>query len=296
MFSFKKQDYETELLISPPCVNIYIVCGLYDRVNTNTMCIQLNVLVHMLMHNLNICMMTFRNISIQNHSQMVTPAQLQLTVQAVQKQLDEHWQPVWHTHAQLHVWDKDQPVPADYWQVHVWDTSDMAQALGYHGETALSVPYGKVFVQDAQDSGMAWSITLSHEILEIMSNPWVNLSVLHDSPELGPLLYAYESCDAVQSDTHAYEIDQIKVSNFVYPAWFDSSYVPGTKFDHRSLCTRPFQILMGGYMPVLPVYVKSGWQSLYYGLTGAQSQLYVRNRLTRHDGICSIKDESIDSN
>jgi hypothetical protein len=229
-------------------------------------------------------MTTYRNISIQNHSMMVTPEQLQLAVRAVQKQLDQDWQPVWHTHAQLHVFEKDQPVPPDYWQVHVWDTSDLSQALGYHGETPLSVPYSKVFVQDAAQSGLAWSVTLSHEILEIMSNPWINLNVLYDSPELGPLLYAYESCDAVQDDAHGYEIDSVKVSNFVHPAWFDFSASVGAQFDHRKLCARPFQILMGGYMPVMSVAVKSDWRSLYYGFSNSEP-MYHRNRLCRLQAV-----------
>lgn len=74
------------------------------------------------------------------------------------------------------------------------------------------------------------------------------------------MIYAYETADAVQGDT--YLIDGVPVSNFVYPAWFESfRKFKSTKFDYLNKCTRPFQIRSGGYMPVF--HPRKGWTQIF---------------------------------
>ena len=59
-------------------------------------------------------------------------------------------------------------------------------------------------------------------------------------------LYAYEVCDAVEGEE--FLIDGVAMSDFVYPAYFESFRKPTSiQFDHLKKINRPFQILEGGY-------------------------------------------------
>lgn len=201
-------------------------------------------------------------IGIQNLSTAVSDADVSKAVAALQIQLDRDWQPAWGTTATLTYYSKTQPVPLTSWVIYVMDTSDISGALGYHDETTASRPYGKIFVKDAIKYGYNWTVTLSHELLEMMADPFVNLTVFRQTSATGGRLYAYESCDAVENDRYGYRINNILVSDFQYPAWFDATPRAGSKFDHMAHCTTSYQILPGGYMPVFDVNGGSGWKSL----------------------------------
>jgi hypothetical protein len=65
---------------------------------------------------------------------------------------------------------------------------------------------------------------LSHEALELIADPEVNLLVAgqHPSPNIKRnVFHWYEMCDAVQNDN--YEIDGVTVSDFVLPLYFTGS-------------------------------------------------------------------------
>ena len=204
-------------------------------------------------------------IAIQNKSTVLTDAQIQSAIAALQIQLDRDWQPAWGTTATLVFLSSGQSVPSGNWPIYILDTSDYAGALGYHDETATGVPYGRVFARDDMTYGYNWTITLSHELLEMMLDPYVNLTVFKQSSNTAGLIYAYEACDACEADSLGYSINGIMVSDFVYPAWFDcviTSYA-GKRFDHMRYLTAPFQLYAGGYIGVYPVPNNgSGWSSI----------------------------------
>jgi len=91
--------------------------------------------------------------------------------------------------------------------------------LGYHFQNAQGIPYGFVFTEIAQQIGELWSVTLSHEALELLADPEINLLVMGPHPEEGrDVFHCFEMCDAVQAET--YSIDGIAVSNFLLPLYF----------------------------------------------------------------------------
>ena len=74
------------------------------------------------------------------------------------------------------------------------------------------------------------------------------------------VLYAYEVCDACEADSAGYNIDGSLVSDFVYPAWFESFRKPGSaQFDYRSLIKQPFQLLEDGYISQFDTSNTDGW-------------------------------------
>lgn len=204
-------------------------------------------------------------IHIQNNTTVLSDAQLQAAIAALQIQLDRDWQPVWGTTATLSFVSKTGTVPSTGWVIYMMDTSDIPGALGYHDETAAGRPIGKVFAKDDMRYGYNWTVTLSHELLEMMLDPYINQTVFAQDSVSSGLLYAYEACDAVEADSLGYTINGILVSDFVYPTWFDLTITNyhGVKFDYCNRLTAPFQLWSGGYIGVFPVPNDgSGWSSI----------------------------------
>jgi hypothetical protein len=130
------------------------------------------------------------------------------------------------------------------WQLVILDDSDQADALGYHETTKAGQPLGKVFVRTVTDAGLSWTVTASHELVEMLVDPWALLGV-----DLGGGTWvAWEACDPVEADRYGYLIDGILVSDFITPAWF----VPGSPgpYDWTKHCRRPLSLLPGGYVAV----------------------------------------------
>ena len=54
------------------------------------------------------------------------------------------------------------------------DDSDQAGALGYHDLTSAGLPMGKVFARTDLQNNLSWTVTVSHELLEILGDPMIN--------------------------------------------------------------------------------------------------------------------------
>ena len=192
---------------------------------------------------------------------MVTDAEVQAVVPALQKQVGADFAPAWGIDADLRFIAKgNKPATGEWWLV-ILDNSDQAGALGYHDLTAQGLPLGKVFAKTDKQYGEQWTVTVSHELLEMLGDPNINLTVFEEDGN-GGRLYAYEVCDACEDEKFGYRIDGVLLSDFVYPAWFESFRKPGTRFDHLKKVKKPLQLLGGGYIGVYDVRAGSGWTQL----------------------------------
>ena len=223
-------------------------------------------------------------IAIQNRCTVLTDAQITPVVAALQIQLDRDWQAAWGTTATLVFVSSNQSIPAGAWPIYILDRSDAPGSLGYHDETTSGVPYGRIFAKDDITYGYNWTVTLSHELLEMMLDPYVNLTVFNQNSNTTGLLYAYEACDAVEADNLGYQINGISVSDFVWPAWFDNTITntAGHRYDQMNHLTAPFQLYSGGYIGVFQVTNGSGWSSInaenVIGSPDADDMVMINNR------------------
>lgn len=190
-------------------------------------------------------------ISIINESKLLAPAEVHAAVAALQRQASEHFAPAWGVDATLAMVAAGAKPAAGSWWLVILDDSDQAGALGYHDLTDEAMPLGKVFVKTAKDAGVKWTVTASHELLELLADPAINLTVC--ATENNHLvLYAYEICDPCQADEFSYAIDGVAISDFLYPAWFESFHRSGAvPLDYCGHIRAPFAILPGGYANVL---------------------------------------------
>jgi hypothetical protein len=200
-------------------------------------------------------------ISVINESTVLTDAEVQPAVAALQQQVSGDFRPIWGLDAQLTFIPQGSQAPANTWQLVVLDDSDQADALGYHDLTADGLPIGKVFADSDLKAGTSWTVTASHELLEMLADPNINLTVFSQNADTSGILYAYEVCDACEDDSFSYQINGIDVSDFVYPSWFEDFRTQGSaQFDFRNQIQSPFQLLTGGYIGLFNVTAGSGWQ------------------------------------
>jgi hypothetical protein len=207
-------------------------------------------------------------ISVNNASTVLTDDQVRTVVPALQTQVSRDFFPVWGVDADLDFVPKGQQPPTGNWWLVVLDDSDQAGALGYHDMTPEGLPLGKVFAGSDKQFGAQWTVTASHELLEMLGDPAINLTALTMTGfDVGQnvvgRLYAYEVCDACEADQDGYDINGVLVSDFVYPAWFESFRQTGsTQFDFQLRITDPFQLLPGGYISVYDMTSGTGWQQI----------------------------------
>ncbi len=202
-------------------------------------------------------------ISVINESTVLTDTEVIPVVAALQKQVTNDFRPAWGTDAELIVVPKNTPPPSGSWWLVILDDSDQAGALGYHDLTTEGLPIGKVFAASDLKAGTSWTVTASHELLEMLGDPNINLTVFVQNENTSGILYAYEVCDACEDDSLGYSVDNVLLSDFVYPAWFESFRPEGsTQFDRVNKIQKPLQLLAGGYIGVFNVTSGTGWQQV----------------------------------
>ena len=191
----------------------------------------------------------------------IPPERLAKVLAALETQLERDFAPVWGVAAELSLVPEGELPPEDAWWLTLHDDSDRAGDLGYHDLTSAGLPLGKAFVATAEENGMPWSVVLSHELLEMLIDPYINLAaVIREGGVPSGMLYGYEICDPVRSDT--YRIGGVAVSNFVYPTWFETDRPQrGTRFDHLERVGAPLKLRPGGYAITSDMKRKGGWKT-----------------------------------
>jgi hypothetical protein len=220
-------------------------------------------------------------IVISNQSTLVRDIDLNVMIVALQRQIDRDFAPTWGLTAHL-VFNQQ---IARAMQVIIKDVSDEAGDLGYHFINGLPITY--VFAKDDMANGAGLdglSTTLSHELLEMLADPGVNIYSQGFYFDKGgrrhPAFVSYEVCDAVEEAS--YDIGGVKVSDFVMPEWFEPEHKPGEmKMSFCGEIDSPFQLAQGGYIDV----IANGRIKTLWGQSAKRKAL--RHRLTARMGKLS---------
>jgi hypothetical protein len=194
--------------------------------------------------------------SIACFSKATVPLGLDLIalIGAMQQFVDTCVAPVWGTPAKLMVSSDFVP---NAWAMVFLDNADAANALAYHELTPDGFPIAKVFVRTIQIANQSLSVAASHELVEMLVDPAINLYATGPDPKA---LYAYESADPVEETW--FPLGGFDMTNFVHPAYFEVFRKPGsTQFDYMSKVTQPYKMLAGGYQIIF----KNGKVSKVFG-------------------------------
>jgi len=197
-------------------------------------------------------------------SDVTTRALLQVAA-AVQKQVTRDFSPSWGFPATVDAFDDLASVPSDYHQVVIFnDPTELvgrlefaigtqaadrliarfdAQLLqGIHLNEFTRQPFALVALSDT------WSVTVSHEILELIADPFGNRLVAAAVPDDADrrVNYLLEVCDPCQSIW--YPVNGVPVSDFITPRYFDPVRFEGTRYSFTGELEYPLHILDGGYV------------------------------------------------
>jgi hypothetical protein len=202
-----------------------------------------------------------RQIALVSESELIAPGDVSKVAAAIQKQATRDLSPIWEINATVDVFDTLENVPVGYWSVIVRDDIDDPSAAGIHEDKN-----GQPFALVTADSDInVWSITASHEALEMLVDPSGNRLVAADSKPQGRRVnYLVEVCDPSEAAKNAYSCNGILVSDFYTPNYFDPVTAGGVRYSFTGAIKQPLQVLQGGYLSWQDPQSNSWWQETWF--------------------------------
>ena len=195
-------------------------------------------------------------VAIVNSSATTKDSDLQPVVAALRTQVNEHLAPIWGTGADISFFGTGQNVPPDNWKLEIIDNPDQPEMLSYHSYTESGLPFAKISAAAAKSFAVTLSRSMSHELLNMLVDPRGNSTIFVDASNgTKAKLYSVEIADACEGEGDGYKIDQILVSNFVYPTWFEPSIgsQDNVQFDHLNRLKKPLELCPEGHAYVYEI-------------------------------------------
>ena len=173
----------------------------------------------------------------------ITHSQLTRVAAALQKQAVRDFGPIWEINATVDAFATLDDVPLGYWPIIVKDDIDQPGASGVHmdqnGQPFALVQYGE-----------AWSLTASHEAMEMLADPFGNRLLAGDSPNpaQGRVEFLVEVADPTEDAQFGYTVNGVLVSDFLTPHFYDPVAAPGVRYTFGGHLDGPRRIARGGYL------------------------------------------------
>ena len=162
---------------------------------------------------------------------------------ALQRQLSRDVGPIWEVNATIDAFVSLEHVPPGYWPILVSDNIPGVEDIGMHLDQD-GQPFALVEVSPS------WSLTASHEVIEMVTDPWGNRTVPGGSPMQGQGLVdiLVEVCDPVGGPGCAYTVNGYLVSDFVTPNYYDPIPAAGVRYSFTGAVDGPRLVQEGGYL------------------------------------------------
>ncbi len=192
-----------------------------------------------------------RRIGIASRSQSVGLRDIVRVAAAINLQASRDLQSVWNISATVTAIADPESIEPGVWPIFIVDDVGQDGAAGLH-LTDHKQPYALV------DAGPTWSLTASHECLEMLVDPSGNRLVSSSAIDVvgndvrdvttEKFEYLVEVADPSEDPANAYMIDGVLVSDFYTPHFFDPVVSPGVRYSFTGRIKRPRQILENGYI------------------------------------------------
>jgi hypothetical protein len=181
-------------------------------------------------------------LALVSQTNRVTMAQLAMASAAIQKQVARDFKPAWGIEGTVDVFEKLEDVPIGYWHIVILDSIPFP-AQGIH-QTEHGQPFALVQFSDN------WTMTASHECLEMLADPFGNRTIAGNSIKRGQgrVEYLVEVCDPCEAADFGYTINGVLVSDFYTPAYFDPVASPSKQYSQTGAIKKPREVLEGGYL------------------------------------------------
>src|SRR5262245_5651762 len=200
-----------------------------------------------------------RQLAVVSESSSISFSELMRVSAALQKQAVRDLSPIWEISATVDPFHKLEDVPLGYWPLIIRDDIGF-DAAGIHLDKD-NQPFALV------TSGEGWSLTASHETLEMLVDPFGNRLVAGDSPKLdqGRVEFLVEVCDPSEASEFGYTANGILVSDFYTPHYFDPVQADGVRYSYTGAIQEPRQVLRGGYLSWHEPVADHWWQLQFFG-------------------------------
>ncbi len=114
-------------------------------------------------------------VAVMNESTMVSDEEVTAAMAVFQTQVRRDFAPAWGVDAELTFVSKHADTPPGSWRLVVEDNSRYHGAVCYHTLTDEGLPEVRVAVRAAKQSEWGWTMAASHDLLEMLANPRLNL-------------------------------------------------------------------------------------------------------------------------
>jgi hypothetical protein len=222
--------------------------------------------------------MLLRQLALVSESAQVKASDLTQVSAALQKQATRDLVQFWNVKATVDAFPRLEDVPLGYWPIIVMDDIGF-DAAGIHLDKN-GQPFALVTASAQRD---VWSLTASHEMIEMLVDPFGNRLVAGDSPkpDQGRVQFLVEACDPSEAADFAYTVNGILVSDFYSVRFFDPVAAPGVRYSFTGAITEPRQVLRGGYLSWLDIASDIWWQEIWFANNPTFRSL---GRLSARDG------------
>ena len=203
--------------------------------------------------------MLVQQVAVVSELEQVSHSRLTRVCAALQKQAVRDFGPIWEVQTTVDPFVSLDDVPLGYWPIIIRDDIGV-NAAGIHLDKD-GQPFS--LVEFSED----WSITASHELLEMLADPFGNRLIAGNSPKKGQgrVEFLVEVCDPCEGADYAYTVNGIPVSDFYTPHFFDPVTAVGVRYSFHGKLTRPHEVLRGGYLSWHDPETDHWWQLRYFG-------------------------------
>jgi hypothetical protein len=164
---------------------------------------------------------------------------------ALQKQATRDLGPVWDVSATVDAFEQLGQVPVGTWPIIIGGRVPPG-AGGFHTDQN-GQPLA--LVRASADVNVLCQ-TCSHEMIEMLVDPFGSRFVPGDSPmpDQGRVNFLLEACDPSEGAQFGYTVNNLLVSDFYTPHYFDPVQSSGVRYSFTGAITEPRQVLQGGYL------------------------------------------------
>lgn len=217
--------------------------------------------------------MILRNVAVVSETERISFSELSRVSAALQKQAMRDLGPVWNIQATVDAFGDLEDVPVGTWPIIIEENIDVPGAAGVH-EDSDGQPFSLVTAEEG------WSLTASHELVEMLVDPFGRRLTEGQSPKPGQgrVQFLVEPCDPSEAVQFAYVINGVTVSDFYTPKYFSTVFNPADRYSHTGAIKRPRQVLKGGYLSWHDPVTDHWFQETFF--TGNKSRFRDLGRLT----------------
>jgi hypothetical protein len=197
----------------------------------------------------------FRKIALFDETGRVPFNRLQEIADANQIQLNRDIGSVWNVEGLVKAYRTRSEIPSDWWICTIVESIPQGPEFNgihwYTGTGTNKVPYAK-----AKHKGVfskypfeyTFTKVITEENAEMSIDPFGDFLIAGADPEFAnqQVEFLVELGDPVGALDSGYYINDVFVTNFIYPSYFNLSKQNGIKYDHLGVLSEPKELIEGG--------------------------------------------------